>query len=346
MLILVLVLSFFMHILLGMEIDEHVPLLKRFEIHYERDLEAQHKLPQERKIYLDCISPDVVQYLSNFVDADSPGMSLLLEKMSLSHAQATVLHKRLLRAYPDDATVMQKIESIENTSNRNILKNAAKRYQLIFEDFRRNKTEKIQRFFETELGTLESLRGITSLSRNEPEFNRIRQDLPYYNQIVNNCKKILENAELVECYTSFITNPKKYLLVAGLSALSPASFIIYGLLERVSFNVGSCWNSQANICLANNEAFNCTHSVFHCCDHFAKIMCLHLQQHYQVSHSAIDPWLPTIIGISFFASLNIFLQIIVRTCMRPPELSPELRTLVTNYNDEIERLKALFRNVS
>lgn len=342
--------------LYSMEIEERRPLLS------ERDLEAQWESHQELRAeknqtsrsYLDLVSGDVAYAITHYIDGKSGALPLMLEKATISEGQAEALYKKMIKAQLDPVVVAQELEKIKNESNRKKLKAVADKHEALLvkisRDFLKNKTSKIRHYLETEIGSLEYLRGITAASKDGYDFKQISKDLNYYSQTVNNLKNVLDGCELRQGCASFCTSSNKFIIgSASVSALTFFILALYGgIVSPKSFDYSSCLQNMNISCTYNVNM--CNQNRYTCCVGFSRTLCGNMQQSYYSNYyeqhpSAIYAWAPLIIASVVLATIQGMIQIIARACIRPPELSARLKKLVRDYAEEVTRLKGVVRNV-
>lgn len=359
----VLIVSLYAFCAFGMEIDDASPLIRTLASRYDRDLEAQRqskmKAGHHSSLYLERLPIDVAHHLTHFVDAGSPALILLLERISPDQKQATALYKRILAANTEFTNVAHVVENIENEKTRQKFRLALQPHQTmiarITKKFRENEIGEVRQLLEAELGNLDTLRSVTFLTRNSPVSNRIRRKIAYYRQIFADLngaqQEIDEKREFAEKYVETLISPSNgYCICIAISTLAVIGALgLYGLITMMNngFYYNFCFGTYANNCLKTPKEFNCSHheapynDSFVCCKNYGYNTCTRLQEQYNASHTAIDPWLPLIIGSSILISLNALIQLVGRTCLRAPVLSPELSALVKEYEREIVRVKPI-----
>ncbi len=279
----------------------------------------------------------------------------MLEKATISECQADVLYKKMIKAHMDPELVLQELKKIEYEPNRKKLMAAADKHvanaRRISLDFLQNKTSKIKHHLETEIGSLDDLRAITAESIRSHYFEQIRKDLPYNILTVNNFKSRLNIFELRKSCSDYCTSSKKFIIgSASVSALTFFILALYGgLVSPKSFDYSTCLQNM-NISCTYNVGM-CNQDRYTCCSEFSRTLCGNMQQSYYSNFyeehpSAVYAWAPLIIATVFLVTIQSMIQIIARCYIRPPELSPRMKKLVTDYAEEVERIKSVIRNVA
>jgi hypothetical protein len=315
----------------GMEIDDATPLIRTLASRYDRDLEAQRQskmsVGRNSSLYLERLPIDVAHHLTHFVDAGSPAMNLLLERISPDQKQATALYKRILAANTEFTNVVRVVETIENEKTRQKFRLALQPHQTtiarITEKFRKNEVGEVRQLLEAEIGSLDTLRSVTFLNRNSLNCGKMRNEIAYYRQIVADLngaqQKMDEKREFAEKYVeTVISSTNGYYNCIAISTLAVIGALsLYGLITMMNngFYYNFCFGKYANNCLKAPKEFNCSHhevpeeSSFTCCKNYGYSTCTQLQQEYNASHRPIDPWLPLIIGSSLLLTLNALIQL-------------------------------------